>query len=52
MAEQAQEPQKTSSEQKPTVTTSNPGAASTKTTQPQQKGEPIGSTGKLTVFHS
>ena len=44
MAEQAQETQK---EQKATVTTSNPGAAST-----QQKGEAVGSTGKLTVFHS
>lgn len=52
MAEQVQEPQKTSGEQKPAVTTSNPGAASTKTTPPQQKGEAIGSTGKLTVFHS
>jgi hypothetical protein len=52
MAEQAQEPQKASSEQKPTITTSNPGTASTKTTPTQQKGEPIGTTGKLTVFHS
>lgn len=49
MAEQAQETQK---EQKATVTTSNPGAASTKTTPTQQKGEAVGSTGKLTVFHS
>lgn len=52
MSEQTQEPQKNASGQKSAITTSNPGATATTTKPAKQKGESVGSTGKLTVFHS